>query len=98
MSTVLFNEQFLLISEPNYCDVTPESRNSSLLGNGGKQGPAEIFMHATTQEPVSKQRIGKHNRVIFRNGVLYSVRAEWLYLESKLRIGRGGSGFEPCES
>jgi hypothetical protein len=41
-----------------YCDMTPDTRNSSFLGNSGKQVPAEMYMHAKT-EPVSKKRIGK---------------------------------------
>jgi hypothetical protein len=30
-----------------YCDMTPESQNSSLLDNGGKQVPAEMYTHGT---------------------------------------------------
>jgi hypothetical protein len=61
--------------------MTPESLNSSLLVNGSiKQVPSEISLHATIKEPVSKQRIGKHNnRGIVRNGGFYLVRAKWLY-------------------
>jgi hypothetical protein len=30
--------------------MTPESRNNSLLGNGGEQVPAEIYMDATEKD------------------------------------------------
>jgi hypothetical protein len=30
--------------------MTPENRNNSLLGNGGKQVPADIYGHATIEE------------------------------------------------
>jgi hypothetical protein len=30
--------------------MTPESRNNSLLTNGGKQIPAEMYTHATIEE------------------------------------------------
>jgi hypothetical protein len=43
--------------------MTPESRSSTLLCNGGKQFPAEKNTHAAIKEPVSKQRIGKHTTV-----------------------------------
>jgi hypothetical protein len=41
--------------------MTLERRNSSLLGNGGKQVTVEMNTQATIEEPVYKQRIGKHN-------------------------------------
>jgi hypothetical protein len=41
--------------------MTPESRNNSLLGNGSvNRFQEEMNMHATIEEPVSKQRFGKH--------------------------------------
>jgi hypothetical protein len=33
-----------------YCDMKSEGRNSSLLGNSGKQVPAEMYTHAKTEE------------------------------------------------
>jgi hypothetical protein len=33
-----------------YCDMMPESRNNSLLGNGGKQVTAEMYTQATIEE------------------------------------------------
>jgi hypothetical protein len=33
-----------------YCDMTPESRNSLLLDNGGKQVPVEMYTCATIEE------------------------------------------------
>jgi hypothetical protein len=43
-----------------YCDMTPESQKSSLVGNGSVNGfPTEMNLHATREEPVSKQRFGK---------------------------------------
>jgi hypothetical protein len=61
-----------------YSDMTPESRNSSLLGNGGKQVPVEIYKHSSIEELLfSMQRIVKHkNRAIVGNGVFCSVRAK----------------------
>jgi hypothetical protein len=55
-------------------DITPESRNTSLLGNDGKHVPAEMYTHATREEPDSKQRIGKHiNGGVVGNDVFSSV-------------------------
>jgi hypothetical protein len=42
-----FKYKFLALM---YCDMTPESLNSSLLGNGGKQVPAEMYTHTTIEE------------------------------------------------
>jgi hypothetical protein len=33
-----------------YCDMTPDSQNSSLLDNGDKEVPAEINTHVTVEE------------------------------------------------
>jgi hypothetical protein len=43
----LIRTKFLLLT---YCDMTPENLNSSLLGNGGKQVPAEMYTQATVEE------------------------------------------------
>jgi hypothetical protein len=48
-----------LLDPITYCDMMPENRNSSLLGNGGKQVPTEIYMQATI-EHIYKQQTGKH--------------------------------------
>jgi hypothetical protein len=59
--------------------MTPENRNSTLLGNSGKQFPAKMNTNVAIEEPVSKQLIGKHNsRGIIGNCVFCSVRAKWL--------------------
>jgi hypothetical protein len=54
--------------------MTPEKRNSSLLGNGGKHVPAEMYTHAATE--------GKHTSVtiedLLGDGVFCAVRAEIL--------------------
>jgi hypothetical protein len=34
----------------SYCDMTPESRNSSLLGKGDKRVPSKVYMQATIDE------------------------------------------------
>jgi hypothetical protein len=54
-------------STSQYCDTTLEEQNSPLLGNGGKQVPLEMYTHATVEEPVSEQRMSKHEtiRVLF---------------------------------
>jgi hypothetical protein len=53
--------------------MTPESRNSSLLGNGGKQVPAEINTQATIQEPLSRQRISKYTKIGVLMGTVFSL-------------------------
>jgi hypothetical protein len=55
--------------------MTPESRNSTLLGNGGKQFPAEMNTHATIEEPVCKQRIGEYTTIGVLLETLFSVRS-----------------------
>jgi hypothetical protein len=37
------------MEDENYSDMTPEIRNRSLLSNGGKQVPAEMYTHATIE-------------------------------------------------
>jgi hypothetical protein len=54
--------------------MTPESLNSSLLENGGKQVQAEMYMHGKNiRITVSMQRRGKHTSVriekLLGNGV-----------------------------
>jgi hypothetical protein len=44
-----------------YCDIKPESRNSSLLGNDSVNIFPPKWTHTTREEFVSKQRIGKQN-------------------------------------
>jgi hypothetical protein len=62
--------------------MTPETRNSSLLGNGGKQVPAEVYTMQKLKNFVSMQRRGKHTNItieeLLGNGVFYVVRAEML--------------------
>jgi predicted nucleic acid-binding Zn ribbon protein len=63
--------------------MTPESQKNSLLGNGGKQVPAEKYTHATIKElPASMQRRGKHISVtieeLLGNDVFYVVLVELL--------------------
>jgi hypothetical protein len=53
--------------------MTPESRNSSLIGNGGKQAAEEINTHATMQEPISTQRISKHIKIGILLGTVFSL-------------------------
>jgi hypothetical protein len=38
------------MEDVNYSDMTPESRNSLLIGNGGKQVTAEMYTHGTIEE------------------------------------------------
>jgi hypothetical protein len=45
-----------------YCNMTAETWNSSLLGNGGKQFPAEMNTHVTIEELpfLSKGEVNTH--------------------------------------
>jgi hypothetical protein len=83
--TTLFlalNWQVLLTRGSEYCDMTPESRNSSLLGSCGKQIPAEIYMHARIEEILSMHQRGKHASVMIEellgDGVFCVVHAKIL--------------------
>jgi hypothetical protein len=71
-----------LVTKIKYCDMTPESRNISLLSNGGKQVTAEMCMHATIEE-LPFLCNGEVNTSVtieelLGNGVFYVVRAEML--------------------
>jgi hypothetical protein len=61
--------------------MTTESWNSLLLDNGGKQVPAEMYRYATVEEPVSKQRIGKHTTIGVCLETVFAIWsiAKWLY-------------------
>jgi hypothetical protein len=61
--------------------MTPESRNSSLLGNGGKQN-SNVNVHARNKRrtTVSMYRRGKHTsgaiEELLGKGVFYAIRAD----------------------
>jgi hypothetical protein len=65
-----------------YCDMTPESRNSSLLGYGGRGSRGNVNARNNRRTTVTKQRRGKHSSVkidkLLGNCVFYVVRAEIL--------------------
>jgi hypothetical protein len=53
-------------------------RTDPLLSSDSVNSDRCYGTQATTEEPVSKQRIGKHNnRSISGNGVFYLVSAKW---------------------
>jgi hypothetical protein len=54
--------------------MTPESWISSLLSNGWIEIPAEMNIHATTEEPISKQRIGNHTTIGVLLETVFSIR------------------------
>jgi hypothetical protein len=64
-------------SWPNlkYCDMTPESRNSSLLGNGSINTFPRKRTRSGIEEPVSKQWIGKHTTIGVLLETVFSVGA-----------------------
>jgi hypothetical protein len=74
------NWRVLLTRGSEYCDMTPESQNSSLLGSCDKQVPAEMYMHARIERIPSMQQQGKHASVMIEkllgDGVFFVVRAE----------------------
>jgi hypothetical protein len=47
---ILDSKLYLLERVLCWQEYRPESRNNSLLGNGSKQVPAEMYTHATIEE------------------------------------------------
>jgi hypothetical protein len=57
--------------------MTSESRNSSLLCNGSVNIIPRKRTHATIEEPISKQWIGKHTTIGVLLEMVFSARAEF---------------------
>jgi hypothetical protein len=64
--------------------MTPESRNISLLGNGSVNIFPRKRTRAAIEEPVSKQRFGKHRIEVFLEKV-FSVGAAPIVYKEDLR-------------
>jgi hypothetical protein len=73
--------------------MTPESRNSSLLGNGSANTFPRKRTRATIEEPASEQRIGKHTIEVLLETVFSMGAAPIVYNEDL-----GSCGIELRES
>jgi hypothetical protein len=70
-----------------YCDMTPESWNSSLLGNGSVNTSPRKRTRATIEESISEQRVGKHTiTIVFFETVFYVGAAPRLYNEDLTQL------------
>jgi hypothetical protein len=79
---------FVSLLVGTYSHMTHESRNSKLLGNGSVNTFPQKRTRATIEEPVSKQRIGKHTIGVLLKTV-FSVRtAPRLYNKDLTRLDR----------